>query len=403
MTSIDRLEKQLKDISEILKNTYNDDSEIGVFSGISGISLFQFYYSKYLGVDYYSDCGVEMITESINRINKGYNYPTYCGGIAGAGWVVEHLSEEGFVEIDTDGLLSDLDAYLYDIMVIDITNNNYDFLHGAIGYGYYFLKRFQNTKSEKLKVRYTEFLIKLLKHLQQLSIKNEKGIKWVSVIDKTTGVQGYNLSLSHGISSIINFLSRLHKYLEFRQSVVPLLKGAISFVLNYENEEEGALSLFPSWVSDPYEKNSSRLSWCYGDLGLGVSLRIAAIALKDDDLYNKSLVILKHSAHRRTKEQSFVKDSAICHGAFGNALIFSRLYKETQDSLFQETASYWMKEGIAMATFEDGYVGYKQWGGDEIGWKNEIGFLTGIAGIGMTILFYLSDFETSWDECLMIS
>lgn len=397
------LEKQLSEISLILRDEYKNDSEIGIFSGISGISLFQFYYSKYSGIDNYSDYGVEVITESINRINEGYNYPPYCGGIAGAGWVVDHLSEEGFVEIDADGLLSDLDMYLYNTMITDITNNNYDFLHGAIGYGYYFLKRLKNTKSKKLKSRYINFLSELLKHLQHLSIKDENGIKWLSVVDQTTGAQGYNLSLSHGMSSIINFLSRLHKYPEFKQTVSPLLKGAISFVLNYENKEEDFLSLFPSWISEPYEKNSSRLSWCYGDLGLGVSLRIAAIELKDDGLYNKSIEILKHSAHRRTKEQSFVRDSAICHGAFGNALVFSRLYKETHDSLFKETATYWIEEGVAMATFEDGYAGYKQWNGAEALWENEIGFLTGIAGIGMTILFYLSDFETSWDECLMIS
>ncbi len=399
----ERLEKQLSEISKILQDSYKSDPQIGVFSGISGISLFQFYYSKYLNSDSHSDLGVEIISESINRINEGYNYPTYCSGMAGAGWVLDHLEEEEFIEVDADGILSNLDEFLFNAMMVDVLNNNYDFLHGAIGYGYYFLKRFKNTKSKKLKIRYTGFLTKLVSSLEELSIKDANGIKWLSVVDKTTGVEGYNLSLSHGMSSIINFLSRLIGYSELEHKVRPLLKGAVSYILSYENNNKDACYLFPSWVSEPFEESPSRLSWCYGDLGLGISLRLAAIALQDDLLYAKSLEILEHSAHRKTTDHSFIKDAGICHGAYGNALIFERLYKETNNVFFKDTSVYWINEGLAMSKFDDGYAGYKQWNGAEMGWEKELGFLTGIAGIGLAMIFHLSDFEMGWDECLMIA
>ncbi len=399
----ERLEKKLEEISIILKDSYNKESQIGVFSGTSGISLFFFYYAKYLDNDSYSDIGVEIIADFIDRINEGYAYPTYCSGMAGAGWVLDHLEQEAFVELNTDDILSGLDNYLFNTMIIDIKDNNYDFLHGAIGYGYYFLKRFRNTKSAELKARYVKFLTELITNLETLSIKDSNGIKWLSVIDKTKDTKVYNLSLSHGMSSIINFLARLYRYSDFRKIVKPLLVGAVSYVLSCENDNKNDVYLFPSWVSESNEKIPSRLSWCYGDLGVGLSLRLTAKVLEDDQLYKKSIEILKHAANRKTDDHSFIKDAGICHGAYGNAQVFERLYRETEENIFKETAKYWVRQGLDMARFEDGYAGYKQWHSMKSGWKKELGFLTGIAGIGLSILFYLSDVKAKWDECLMIS
>ncbi len=396
------LNQQLKEIHIILRDNYKDVEDIGGLSGISGISLFQFYYSKYLNSDVGAEIGAEILSECIDRINNGYNFPTYCNGIAGAGWVIQHLVEEDFVEIDVDELLVDLDAYLYSVMKSNIEQGDYDFLHGALGYGYYFLKRLKNTQSEKLKNKYLSYLSDIIQQLDVLSEKDDHGCKWNSILDHESGLKGYNLSLSHGMSSIINFLSRLYPYTELRDKVTPLLKGGISYILSHEDATQDSISLFPSWATQLEERQTSRLAWCYGDLGIGISLRIAALALKDSDLEEKALKILKRATGRKTKEQSLVKDTCMCHGAFGNAQIFNRLYRDTKEEVFLEAADFWIQEGINMATFSDGYVGYKQWKGKK-GWVNEIDLLMGVAGIGMAILFHISDFETSWDECLMIS
>ncbi|GAA4275923.1 lanthionine synthetase C family protein [Aquimarina mytili] len=398
----EELEKQLVTIHSILRDHYAENSEVGVLSGISGISLFHFYYSKYLETDVHFDTGIEVLSESVHRINNGYNFPTYCTGIAGAGWVFDHLVEEDFVDLDTDELLSDLDEYLYGIMMSNIKEGNYDFLHGAIGYGYYFLKRYRNTKSDVLKERYVEYLLSLVSVLEQISENDKEGIKWPQVVHKKTEAQEYNFGLSHGISGIINFLSRLHQYEEFKNAVETLLKGGTAYLVRFENPDSTAFSLFPNNVTDTTRGVDSRLAWCYGDLGIGLSLRLAAKALKDDELYQTSIRVLKHATQRKTIEQSLVKDAGLCHGSYGNAQIFGRLYRETNDEVFKEAATHWIEQGLAMATFEDGYAGYKAWQGKENEWKNETNFLTGVAGIGLAILFYLSDVEVTWDECLMI-
>ncbi|MDY8137085.1 lanthionine synthetase C family protein [Aquimarina sp. 2201CG5-10] len=398
-----KLEKKLAEVYEITKNDFEKSKHVGVLSGISGVSLFQFYYAKFLDNDEYADVGAEVIAHTIERINSGYTYPTFCTGIAGAGWTIEFLNKEGFIEIDNDALLSQLDSFLHEVMKEDIKNEYYDFLHGALGYGYYFLKRYQNTKSPDLKNTYKEYLTFLITELKNSSRKGEKGIYWEYELSKTQGFRGANLSLSHGMASIINFLCRLYPYEDFKTSVEDLLKGTIEFVIHNKYKNSNNPSLFPSWIHDQMkEYATSRLAWCYGDLGMGISLWRAGKILKIKAYQELAIDVLKHSAKRRDREEARIQDAGLCHGAYGVVTIFNYIYQETKDPLFKETADFWMYEALEMDIHQESYAGYKQWRGDLEEWHNEINLLEGITGIGLALLSYLAPEEANWDECLMI-
>jgi len=137
-----RLSDTLDEISDILLNfSIEKNTEIGALAGISGIALFHFYYAKFKDDEKHQEKGTELIYEVLNRIEKGYNYPTFCDGIAGALWVIELLKQEQFIDIEEDIVTEDVDIYLYEKMQNFNGDNDFDFLHGAIGIGYYFLKR----------------------------------------------------------------------------------------------------------------------------------------------------------------------------------------------------------------------------------------------------------------------
>jgi lantibiotic modifying enzyme len=400
------LEKKLKEIDQIIKSKYKEETQIGVLAGLAGISLFEFYYSKYLDIDDHADIGVEMLTDCIDKINEGYSYPTFCTGIAGAGWVLDHLEQEEFMDADNDDLLPELDQYIYTFMVTDMKNGNYDFLHGAIGYAFYFLNRYRNTKSDELKEKYKGFLIEFLDLLEGLSEDAGDGkVRWESELSIETKERGYNLSLSHGMSSIVGILTKLHEHDAFKEKAEPMLKGAVKYILSFKSEEENPFSIFPSWVTDNKEdqNSQSRLAWCYGDLGVAMRFWYASKTLNDEALGKTALEVLKHSAKRTKVEDSLVRDAGVCHGSYGNAQMFYRMYKETGDQDFKDAFEFWMQDGIDRATFEDGYAGYKQWKGVDKSWSPEVSVLEGVAGIGLTILDYLADYDTNWDECLMIS
>ena len=406
MNKMDRqkvLLEKLKQIDAILNNNYKNNNDLGVLSGISGISLFSFYYAKFLNRQEPADFGSDLISEAVERINEGYVFPTYCSGIAGAGWVLELLAEEDFIDVDNDELLPELDEYLFEAMKLDIANNYFDFLHGALGHGFYFLKRFKNTKSIDLKNRYTNYLIFLIEALKKESISDATSVWWNYELDKDVDLYGVNLSLSHGMSSVINFLSRLYPHKEFKDLVENLLIKATNYIISKQYKDTSNTSLFPSWIhkqADEYV--SSRLAWCYGDLGIGISLWHVSKALQNDAYQDLAIKILKHSTNRRDLKEARINDAGLCHGVYGIVTIYNYMYKQTAISLFKDAADYWMDVALKIDTHKEGYAGYMVWRGDKEEWIKEENLLEGVTGIGLAIISYLASFSTQWEECLLI-
>ncbi len=404
MVKNSQLLSKLEEINAILQVDYKDIDNIGVLTGSTGIALFHFYYSKFKQQEINASIGSDIISSVVQKINKGYHMPTFCTGIAGAAWAIELLREEDFIELDSDALLGNLDDFLESSLQVDKRYNFYDFLHGNIGIGLYFLKRYENTASTELKSNYKRYLLKIISKLQETALIKGNTAKWESNLIFSEKLRGYNLSLSHGISSITNFLARLAEHSDFKDATITLLQQATNYILQQHYDSVTSTSCFPDWITTTNEKSkNARLAWCYGDLGIGISLWRAGKILSDQELCKKALTVLKHSTKRRDIEEARIMDAGLCHGSYGVAHIFNYMYKETQEPVFKETAIYWLQQALDMAIHKDGYAGYYQWrGGDNPGWRKEVNLLEGISGIGLAIISHLASFETKWDECLMI-
>ncbi|MBQ4818849.1 lanthionine synthetase C family protein [Aquimarina sp. MMG016] len=397
-----RLKDKLEEIAAILLHHKHSYNSIGVLGGSSGIALFHFYYARYKDDNHYDDKGSDIITETFSLIQEGFSYPTFCDGIAGACWALEVLKEEQYIELQEDIITPELDEYLLDKMHEDLQKGYYDFLHGATGYGYYFLKRYQNITSAALKKRYKTYIHQLITFFKDTAIQSDTGIWWQSEIKVgEEKFNGYNLGLSHGVASIINFLSRLSVYPDFSEHTLPLLRPAVNHMLNCKHTNEQFTSSFPNWITEEEPKGyNSRLAWCYGDPGIGISLLRAGEVLDDQKLYQEAIHVLKHSASRRDIVEVGLKDAGLCHGAFGLMHIYQHVFKKTGDTVCKETAEHWATVALDMATHTDGYAGYLF--GYEGSWKSRDCLLDGIAGVGLAILSYLADFDTQWDEALLI-
>ena len=401
-----QLEKKLKEINTVIDLKGQKEEDIGIHSGLSGISLFKFYYSKFSNKEVYAEQGLNYLYKCLNKINTGYDFPTLCNGIAGFGWTVCHLSREGFLDSETNEILNDLDNYLEKNLELDMGRGNYDFLHGGIGYAYYFLERYRNSETEISKNKYRNIINNFLAELKELSVTDDKDcVKWLSIVNIETNEKGYNLSLSHGIASIIAFLTKLHEINDFKSTTLSVLKSAINYLIKVKNIDlTTSTSFFPNVIPlhGPVNKKS-RLAWCYGDLGIAITLWNASKTLNNSEINQFSEKVLKNCTQRITSEDTSVVDAGICHGSYGNAQIFNRIYKETLNPIFLESCEFWINDGINRAIFSDGYAGYKQWHGKNHIWTPEISLLEGITGIGLVIMDYLSEYDFKWDECLMIS
>jgi lantibiotic modifying enzyme len=373
---------------------------IGLHGGTSGVALFIAYYDRLiLKKNEVSRRVMDILEHNIECINSGNRQHTICTGISGFGWLCEHLKRLGMLSEDDIEFLDDVDPFLCGKMISDIKRENYDYLHGALGVGMYFLFRFD-------KKDVSGYLDELLSELEKSAISCENGaVKWISMLDSKTGKKGYNISLSHGMSSIAAFLIRLHQ-LDFEtKRVEELLIRTVTYILDQIIYTKGSISYFPSYSKESGSGSSySRLGWCYGDLGITSVLRRAAVVLKNKEWENTAIRILHHNTTRLDLPKNSILDAGICHGSSGVAHIFWNLYLNTREQIFRETADYWYGITLQMAKYNDGLAGFKAWRTEKYGGPvNSDTLLEGISGIGLVLLSRLKTKETVWDKCLMLS
>ena len=378
-----------------IENLSKKEDSYGLYSGEFGVLLFLFYYSRYSkNKNHYLK--TENYAESLfNRFFNETTLHTFCGGISGVLYLFEFLRENDFIDIDVSASQSLLDHYLISRMRLDIRQEYYDFMHGALGVGLYFLKKGSNHESIK----------SLIDFLYQIAEKDADNqiFKWKSIINPEKNSIGYNLSLSHGIASIIIFLSRAVDSGIKDEIVMEMLTGAVNYELSQQRNFSQFGFHFPNYIiSDSQDTVSkSRLAWCYGDLGIGIALWQAGKVIDNANWKEKGLEVLLQSVQRQKSEYSSVIDAGICHGSAGLAMIFRRMYLETGRNEFKDAVNHWLYYTLHMARFEDGLAGYKTFIKDE--WICDYSLLNGISGIGLVLLTYLEDDKQTWDEIFLIS
>jgi len=314
------------------------------------------------------------------------------------GWMMMHLKGKGLVNFETNDFFEDIDYYLYSALKNDLKNVNYDFLHGYLGILYYFLERLEFNLSLKVENLILDAIQNVFTKIKTKAIGCEEGIKWKSKVSRSSDVFGYNLGLAHGIPSIINLLCKL----SLKQSRYDI-KILISLGINYLNSTRlpsSSTSLYSNFIrEDGVNSGSSRMGWCYGDLGIGITLLNAGKIMNSNDFESKALDIFNHSINRTEMEDNGVRDACFCHGTSGISHIFNRVYQRTGLTNYKDIAVYWNQQTINL--LED-TNGYKTWF-NSIGWQNEYGLLEGVSGIGLSLLASISNENPNWDNCFLVS
>jgi len=388
----------IEDINRELRTSELSDN-IGLHAGTSGIALFIAYYDRIINHQTeVSQRVLDIMEHNINQINSGYRQHTICNGISGFGWLCEHMRKIGMLNCEDIEFLDDLDPFLYRMMIADIQAGNYDFLHGALGVGMYFLSRFD-------KKEVPAYLEELLTELEKSGIPCENdAIKWISVLNRETGEKGYNISLSHGMSSIAAFLIRLHRLNFETERVDRLLSQTVKYILDQITYQEGNISYFPSYSKESSKgSNYSRLGWCYGDLGIAHIFWQASVVMKNKEWEDTAIRILHHTTNRRDLQLNGIRDAGLCHGSAGVAHIFWNLFLHTGLQEFREATNCWLQVTMQMAKYDDGLAGYKAYRKEEYGGPEKLNtLLEGIAGIGIALLCSLESDEIAWNECIML-
>jgi lantibiotic modifying enzyme len=390
------IDNSLERISaELLENWRRTD--LGLLSGKAGICLFLFYYGRAIDSREHSSVGAEILEDIFENI-ADISSVAYSDGLAGIGWLIEHLDRNDFVEIDTKDILKDVDEVIFEWMIAEMNRENFDFLYGAAGAVHYFLSK---------RIEKNTYLKEFLRILNEKAsiFSNPKFIVWQGFdLLKNEKAERFNLGLSHGMASLLILLVQIGERSICKENTDILIQGLISFFRWSKLDPDVNNCYFGSFIDvdrQVEEVFPSRFAWCYGDLGICVALWKAGKYLNDDGLKMDIIEIMKFNSTRIDMSTNHVYDACLCHGTAGIASIFDYFYLETKMAVFKESSIYWLKKSLYIGNYHSpGDYNYY----DLVNkiWIKKYGLLEGTSGIGLYLTANPNG-VISWQNCLMIA
>lgn len=344
---------------------------------------------------------------AVERLAWCADYPWLFAGYAGVAWTVEHLTHLGFLDAEED-LNVEIDEALLKHLREGWTGLP-ELIAGLAGVGLYALDR-------KGRGRSLELLDRVLTLLEQKAERTPEGLAWFDApetLHPMTLEQNpegfFNLGTSHGNPGVIGFLAEvvalggIHK-----ERALTLLEPAIEWLLAQQSPHANGSRYGSGFARNETEKNQmgSRLSWCYGDLGIVPVLLLAARAT-GNARWEAAALDLARACATRPDPFTGVNDAGLCHGAFGNAHLFTRLFQATGESLFLEAATLFYRKGLDLRRETPEAAGFVSFHPSQPGEATRepfipsIGLLEGAIGIGLAILAATSPVEPCWDRHLM--
>lgn len=376
------------------------DLDNSLMSGHLGISLFCMYYAQLFGNDEFHTYALDVIDDCLLSVDT-YQSASFCNGIGGLAWTINHFQKNNWIELNSN--THDIfDNYLYGIGLHYLETGVYDYLHGGMGIGLYYLER--NSPSN--------YLFRSVELIEKNSICTNSGVYWLkpNTKDQKDGLNEINLSLSHGISSIMLYLAKIYNLGHCREATMQLIEGSIDFIFQHPYHDSTKCK-FPNKVfhnigNGEFTKGlNSRIAWCYGDLGLAVSLMQIGEIMNSPKITGMANEIGIHTLNRRSDSDTGLVDAGICHGYFGVALVYQELYELSGNSSYSKASDYWFEKGLEDLKEHDiNHYKYKR--GDEMVESDDL--LLGISGIGLAIMnrLYkkeLSSFNANWKTLLLMS
>lgn len=330
---------------------------------------------------------------------------SYCDGIIGILWLAQFLKNEKVIELDDEDISMDIVQELNEYSLSQSTDQgNCDLLHGGFGFWAFLLESKNMPGKEK-------YIRDQLDALAKIKIDAPYGYNWkidLTIFQKENKIKAdvdastsTHLGMAHGITFILALLAKTKMQGFFEEETEYLLHKGLEHIRSLKMNSN-SLYTYPMIVINGKPSNDGRLAWCNGDLGIAGVFLLAWKATGREDYRTEALEILR-SASKLTVEDAGAVDAGLCHGTAGIAALFKRFYIETKDVQLKTAHDNWIAATLEMATFTDGYAGYKTYSSASYGGpRKEYGFLSGISGIGTSLLSSLSEEPVAWDRVLQI-
>ena len=377
------------------------DRVVSLGGGTPGQALFHGYLFRVAGAERNAARARQLLSQAVEALAMAPTQPALYSGFTGVAWAAEHLGrlldgrdeqDEEASGVEDEDMGEEVDEALLTALDRFSWAGDYDLMSGLVGFGVYALERFPRPSA----VRCLEAIVD---RLDESAERNGQEVTWFRPAEvlpsagrERTPYGYYDLGVAHGVPGIIALLADACR-LGIRQDLArPLLDGAVRWLaLQPLAGQKGAC--YPFRVGPGIEAKPSRLAWCYGDPGVAATLLYAARAVGMKEWEDMALAIAAHAASA-APEDAGVQGMGLCHGAFGLAHLYNRIYQAGGDELFADAARLWYRLGL------EARVAGQDWPSV---WGADVGFLTGAAGIGLALLAAVTPVEPEWDRLLLVA
>lgn len=339
------------------------------------------------------------------------SFPRLYGGLAGIGFVLEHVGVclDEWIDKSDEDPAAEVDTALLQMGRKYPPRGVYDLIGGLAGIAVYAVERLYRSGSDHGVAR--DLLAVIVDRLDQDAERTNVGITWrtgpeaMSTTRREKYPAGYyDLGVAHGVPALTVVLAEAVARDTNAKRAELLLEGAVSWI-TLQQQEAGPGARFPAWITGTaappaFEPGEA---WCYGGLGVAVALLRAADALGGSSWREKALSFARMEA-TRPASTSGVSDACLCHGAAGNAHLYNRLYQATQDLVFLTAARNWFQWTLSRydpADKSDGFL--FRWAGDgaELTSRSDGSFLNGSAGVALALIAAAGRTAPAWDHLLL--
>jgi lantibiotic modifying enzyme len=407
-SQVDRIEPILEHIAQSLYD-YRWNLDAGLCSGFPGAALYLAHYSRHTSDLLWMDRAAALIEQVKTCVPSSLPTDFFSGG-CGLGWALEQLQSEEFFGLQDGDLNEDTDRAILECLNRSAWLGSYDLVSGLVGMGAYALERLP-------RVTAAEILQRILGHLEAMAEPMGEGIVWstppahLPKWQRELCPNGYiNLGLAHGLPCIFFLLASMYAYGIEPLRAKRLLDGGIRWYRSQQQVGTSVNSFFPDWYplngDLDMETSSSRIAWCYGDLGASVALFCVGNLIHDKEIIGLA-VEMANSATDRSILDSGIKDAGLCHGSAGNAHLFRQIYRGTGDVRYMKAAQLYIEETLKHYRLGQGFAGFQAYrpNSDEsmTPFQAMPGLLDGAAGIGLALIGSIGKVNSSWDRFMFVS
>ncbi len=156
-------------IAQFIQQKALENSNYGLMRGSMGLSIFFYHLAKSTNNNQeYEELADNLLDKVFPSIST-WSSPDFENGLAGIGWGIEYLVQNGFAEGNTDEVLEEIDNKIFKILQKD-NLTSFELTNGLTGYLFYLISRLKKpTNPNALEQRINrELLISVINSLEGL-------------------------------------------------------------------------------------------------------------------------------------------------------------------------------------------------------------------------------------------